>query len=180
MSAVRGNLKQYAIGAAGGAVASVAIVALYLIVTANARGADGGDWLAFAGVFFGVMATMLGTIGVERYKEREKDREVIAALRVGLSTWIETVDSFPANQTNAVLRDMEQQVGFLASVAGQLGRNQLTAMIGMSAFNFHVPTMIDALRTNLLAMARGPQHLVQMNDILRDMRHYAVVVQGGL
>lgn len=174
MPAVRGNLKQYAIGAAGGAVASAAIVALYLVATANARGADGGDWLAFAGVFFGVMATIGGTRWLEKSKEREAKRAVKAALGAAVDHLRTTLNQFPENpQKGRALADIKQQVAYIVSLSNEVSQNAWFARLALHEFGFYMPDLLNALNREVTGMEPAEVRQARMVDICNAMHTYA-------
>jgi hypothetical protein len=64
----RERIMQSAAGAGAGSLVTV------LYVAARENGVSAGDWLQFAGVFLGVIATMLGTLWVQDSSARSKRR----------------------------------------------------------------------------------------------------------
>ncbi|PHP18766.1 hypothetical protein CG471_15980 [Sphingobium sp. IP1] len=55
-----------------GGATGLFVVACYIVARARIDGADAGDWLAFAGVIFGVMLTAGVTVGIQKFGDWEK------------------------------------------------------------------------------------------------------------
>lgn len=179
MPAVRGNLKQYAIGAAGGGAATMLIIAIYIVATANARGADGGDWLNFAAVIFGVGATIGGTLAIERLMDARNHSNAVAGLLEALTMWTATVGQITADLTPARIGDLRQQNAYIITLSAELGRSARTQRMIAHAFTFHVPAMIGALEKAMTEMV-GAQQAVIVGHVANEMTRYAHLLRGVL
>src|SRR3546814_6414021 len=109
----RGNtveeyLKRVGEGALGGLISGTILLAAYLLATANMNGADGGDWLAFAGVVVGVGATITGTLAIDRLKDRRAHKAATASLLHALDLWAVTVDTTATNLNPARFNELRR------------------------------------------------------------------------
>src|SRR3546814_8987947 len=137
----RGNtveeyLKRVGEGALGGLISGAILLAAYLLATANMNGADGGDWLAFAGVVVGVGATITGTLAIDRLKDRRAHKAATASLLHALDLWAVTVDTTATNLNPARFNDLRQQHAFISLIAGDLSRDANTAKMAAHYFSF--------------------------------------------
>lgn len=176
---MRGDLKGLGIGAIGGLIGSGAVLALYFIALANTQGADGGDWLAFAGVAVGVFATISGTLAIERLKERRTTRAALANMGEAVGIYIGTVNNTPANLNPAQFADLRQQHAYISHLSGELagasGRQRMAAHL----FSFHAPAMVARLERSLTEF-EGAAQIALVNYIVGEMRSYAMTLQGVL
>lgn len=163
----------------GGLLAGSALLALYLVASANLNGATGGDWLAFAGVFFGVMATMVGTIAVERWRERRKHSRATRQLIPAVDEWIATVEGLPDIPGNSNIADLKEQCAYIAILAAGINRDDTQSAMAAHAFCFHIPTMIDRLREAVSAQP-GPKEAVIITLALNDMKEYGRIFRQVL
>ena len=175
---MRGDLKGIAQGAGGGVLAGAAVLATYIVATANARGANGGDWLAFAGVFFGVAFTIAGTLSVDWFRKARADKAVAIALQKALGDWIKTINAYPQNRNAAALKDLDQQLAYITSLAPEVSRDATLLNLALHAFGFHVPRMIETLQRQLVSMT--PVAPADEQRVLDDLRGYAANVQSVL
>lgn len=171
---MRGNLKGLGIGAAGGLIASGSLLAIYFVASARAEGADGGDWLQFASVFFGVTATIAGTLAIERIKRGRAHSNAVKNLLGALDIWCATLDTLPADLNNARIADLRQQHAYISFVSGDISRDQGRASMATHLFCFHVPKMIDALAKSL--DVGGEQEVLVVTYAINEMRSYANTV----
>lgn len=173
-------LKGISQGVIGGLLSGGAILGTYLLVTANAKGADGGDWLAFAGVFFGVVFTIVGTRTIEQMKERATHKAAIKRLRGALDVWTATVNEFPGAQNMETLADLRQQLEYIGAIGADVGRELVATNLALHIFTFHVPAMVLKLRKIVVEMDPGAHQQVAMNLVLDDLRAYAQNVRMTL
>jgi hypothetical protein len=68
------NVKSLALGAAGGLLAALMILAGFIIARANIDGAGPGDWLNFAGVIVGVVLTVGAAKAIDVVNAYAKDQ----------------------------------------------------------------------------------------------------------
>ena len=160
-------------GIIGGLLSGGAIFGAYLLVTANANGADGGDWLAFAGVFFGVVFTIMGSRALEQMNERAAQKAAIKRLRGALDVWTATVNDFPGAQNMATLADLRQQLEYIGAIGADVGRDVVATNLSLHIFTFHVPAMLEKLRKIVGEFDPGAPQQVAMNLVLTDLRAYA-------
>ena len=173
-------LKGISQGIIGGLLSGGALLGIYLLVTANANGADGGDWLAFAGVFFGVVFTIMGTRAIEQIKERTAQKAAIKRLRGALDVWIATVNEFPSAQNMETLADLRQQLEYIGAIGADVGRDVVATNLALHVFTFHVPAMVQKLRKIVVEMDPGAPQQVAINLVLADLRAYAQNVRMTL
>jgi hypothetical protein len=173
-------LKGISQGVIGGLLSGGAILGIYLLVTANANGADGGDWLALAGVFFGVVFTIMGTRAIEQLKERAAQKAAIRRLRGALDVWTATVNEFPGAQNMATLADLRQQLEYIGAIGADVGRDVVATNLSLHIFTFHVPAMLEKLRKIIVEFDPGAPQQVAMNLVLADLRAYAQNVRMTL
>lgn len=173
------NLTRIGQGAAGGLIAGSLVLAAYLLATANMNGADGSDWLAFAGVVVGVAATITGTLAIDRLKERRAHKAAVASLLHALDLWADTVDTTAANLNPARFNDLRQQHAYISLLSGDLSRDANSAKMAAHYFSFHVPAMINGLE-KALAEHEGAAQIVLINHIVSEMRGYGSTVRTAV
>lgn len=173
------NLARIGQGAAGGLIAGSLVLATYLLATARMNGADGGDWLAFAGVVVGVAATISASITIDRLKERRAHRTVKASLLSAIDIWIETVNSTPENLNKGRFNDLRQQHAYINSIAADLTREAMTAKMACHYFTFHVPAMINGLE-RAVNEEEGVLQAAFVDSIVGEMRSYGMTVRTAV
>lgn len=169
-------MKSIAQSAAGGLIAGSLVLAAYLLATANMNSADGGDWLAFAGVVVGVVATISASIAIDRLKERRAHRTVKSSLLSAINIWIETVNSTPENLNKGRFADLRQQHAYITSIATELTREAMSAKMACHNFSYHVPAMVNAIEKAAVEQD-GAAQLVLVDHIVGEMRSYGTTVR---
>ena len=154
------------------------VLSCYFVARANANGANGGDWLSFAGVFLGVVATIVGTLLIETIREQINHRRAAADLDVALSIWVRTAEGARAALGRDVLGDMRQQVAYISAISADLSRSKRAAVFGMHNFNFHVPVMVERLEEAMTMLADNQNTFIL--HITADMISYAETVRTVL
>jgi hypothetical protein len=173
------RLKRIGEGVAGGLISGSVLLTVYLLATANMNGADGGDWLAFAGVVVGVGATIMGTLAIEQLKQRSAHKAAKASLLLALDIWDRTVADTPANLNPANFADLRQQHAYISLIAGDLNRDANAAKMGAHYFSFHIPAMINAL-VKVLADMEGAGQMVVVNHVVSEMRSYGTTARNAI
>lgn len=174
---MKNSLMSLALGGLGGLLSGVALLSAYFIATASAKGADGGDWLAFAGVFFGVVATISGTLSINWINDRVAHRRTVKALNGLLEIWSLTATDVYANLGLDLISDLRQQQAYIAAVAEELGRDAARERMAAHTFCFHTPAMINRLE-KLLVQPRDPTIERSVNHVGDEMRRYADIFRG--
>ncbi|MEO7466767.1 MAG: hypothetical protein ABIV36_07130 [Sphingobium limneticum] len=172
------KLASIAVGAAGGAISGSALLACYFVASAKANGADGGDWLSFAGVFFGVAATIGGTLGIESIRERMRHGRAVSDLDAALSIWIETSGRARIALGRDVLADLREQIAYISAISADLSRSKRAAVAGTHNFNFHAPSMIKHLEEAMTMLADNRQTFITY--ITGEMVSYAETMRRVL
>lgn len=172
-------MKSIAQSAAGGLIAGSLVLAAYLLATANMNGADGGDWLAFAGVVVGVVATISASIAIDRLKERRAHRTVKSSLLSAINIWIETVNSTPENLNKGRFADLRQQHAYITSIATELTREAMSAKMACHNFSYHVPAMINGLE-RAVNEEEGVVQDAFVSSIVGEMRSYGMTVRKAV
>lgn len=131
-------------GAIGGAIGAVAVLSFFVVSWAGSQGVDAGAWLNFAAVFFGVAATMIGTLAIDGLKRREEERRALQATLSALSVMKTTIEQLPAVPMNSHIADLRQQHAYIGSLASSV-RPHTVAKYALHYFDFHVPQIIRVL-----------------------------------
>lgn len=176
---MEGKFKGIAEGIGGGLVAGALVLAVYFLISANATGADGGDWLNFAGVIFGVMATVGGAMAIERISERRRHKRAVRNLRPALQIWTETIKGLDTIPTKANIANLREQIAYITTLTADLDRDLPHVTMTSHAFCFHIPAMVEKL-SQVADDGPSPTQAVVITIALNDMRQYAAVFRQAL
>lgn len=138
------SLKGVGIGALGGLVSSLVVIALYIVATANAAGADAGDWLSFAGVVVGVAITILGTLSVDWFKRRAIEHRSIENMIIQLRRWESAAQAMGDDPMNGYLMHLRATHAYIEGITFTLPYDPVVHQ-NAHGFVFHGRDMLDRM-----------------------------------
>lgn len=96
-SQLGGDMKSYFEGVIGGLCSGLFLLAVYAVANVVIVGTEPANWLDFAGVVFGIILTVTGTLFIQHRADRRRDKQAADIMLELANQWDEIVKAYLSN-----------------------------------------------------------------------------------